>query len=310
MSSSSTQKPIRVTLSITDRGDPRDDLIDLNDLKTALPFVALRSDKHPIKSFATRILPGLLNRGLIAPYNWERDEQHCRDLLHITIIPMSTKIYNAYVTTAAVHQIYKKAQKLRAECVAEFHGHVGRKIPGITWKRDMDACIDLSIDIASGRRWNNPTAQLLIYPHPRLPQHFLIQTFGVEAPEEQKRFFEALQAEDYHYQNHQDRPGYLSRKEWKQRERDWDRVFKKMRHSPRECGFTFDLITAGEALEIVWTQFAKLYPPQNHSRADYSSEAEGYWNAHNFLEAYPKGPVAIEVFKEALFHDAQHEETK
>jgi hypothetical protein len=83
---------------------------------------------------------------------------------------------------------------------------------------------------------------LIIYP---VSKTKVLGTFHSRNNETEREFFAKPFVEEYGYWNNTDQPDGVTDKEWKQREKDWDKVFTGWA-IPRYCGYNVEFINVNE----------------------------------------------------------------
>lgn len=204
---------------------------------------------------------------------------------------MSTKIYYAYKYDGTIQELMKNLFKIRMryweECreglkewgsfiakkLLEFE-HITRHLDPYDKKslENLDTDFDgkykdkpiyelsyiyldriLQAHIRSGL--NNPLnfqAAIVVYP---FKDSIYVQFFGVR---EIKKYINK-KFSDFHYQNQTDKPDKVTDKEWNQREKVWDEIFK-VNSKPSTAGLTFPLIELENCWDFCYWYWNKEHP--------------------------------------------------
>lgn len=150
---------------------------------------------------------------------------------------MSTKIYDAYKYSGSVDLLLKQLAKMKES----YNDIVVERLLASEECPDeyLDIKNKINQEIAAGT-WNvfNISASVVLYPQMDMK---VVQFFGLDRPLHSK-LIKPIQRylKDWHYQDQSDEPEDVSKQEWKQREKYWDRVFKQ-HDIPSYAGFSFQL---------------------------------------------------------------------
>jgi hypothetical protein len=155
---------------------------------------------------------------------------------------MSTKIYNAYITTLSIDNIHKYLFKLKDEYWVWCKEWVLSKYPEGKVPSYLDMMKIIEEAIRSGRNEPlNVSASVAIYPK---NNYTLIQFIGFPYPLMKrwtKRPTFRQKFKDYHYQNQVDKPESISDIDWNDRSKIWDSVFCASRGwSPASAGLIME----------------------------------------------------------------------
>lgn len=185
---------------------------------------------------------------------------------------MSTKIYNAYLTGASLGLILLKARKLRED----LREVVLSNLRGVFQTGKAEATdpllrchaeamlVEWFVDnTLKGMHVGNHIASLMVYPMPETGG-LIVQTFGLDTKgmdTAERSFVRGIRGRDYHYQNSCDKPKNVTVKEWEHRKQVWDKVLPGIGTAAAN-GFTFELITERQSVELVLEAFFEMYPPE------------------------------------------------
>lgn len=198
---------------------------------------------------------------------------------------MSTKIYNAYVFHSSnLEELYTVLDKMKKEWferqlslwkagtqkskeafikdLKEFSFELPKKIREDFVKK-IDGLPDyMALDeffkTYAYSRVNSPfniDASVMIYP---LGKKLYVQFFLDRDAKIPKTFA------DYHYQNQSDQPEDVTNKEWKQREKTWDRILGRSnmlfcRDIPANAGFVFEFSNESVRYQLCIAILNKIY---------------------------------------------------
>jgi hypothetical protein len=172
---------------------------------------------------------------------------------------MSTKIYNAYIYHGTIDELFLDLKKIRKQyhkkfakefakncficadlppmyfdrfCEVEFYSSDKRQV-GRKRVADLPAYkLVTFLDFFIQSKVNHPLnieASCVVYPY---AGNLYVQFFGY-SPRLSKKF------KDFHYQNQTDWPEGMTEKEWCQRERVWEVIFKNT-DTPSSAGLVYE----------------------------------------------------------------------
>src|SRR5690606_12993915 len=115
----------------------------------------------------------------------------------------------------------------------------------------------------------NPTCSVVLIPHPNPEMGTIVWFFGIDRAQQKllDPVLKTLGAKDYHYQNSTDRERGISAKDWKEREKSWDKI-TELSGVPREIGFSLDLISKERAIRILFQELSRAHPPKGGWQPD------------------------------------------
>lgn len=204
---------------------------------------------------------------------------------------MSTKIYYAYRYDGTIQDLMKHLFKVRMkywkECQENLkkwgsftakkfleyesiarHLHPYHRVSFIEIETDHDgkykdkmiyeltySKIDYILQAYLRSGLNEPLnfqASVVVYPY---KDSIYVQFFGIRDVKNyiNKKF------SDFHYQNQTDRPDKVTDKEWNQREKVWDDIFK-VNSKPSTAGLTFPLIELENCWDFCYWYWNKEHP--------------------------------------------------
>lgn len=144
----------------------------------------------------------------------------------------------------------------------------GWSSPTFSGDDDLTKAIERASGILRGERGYSFVCSAMVYAHP-IPSgpcapgegESIVQFFGLERELESEvgEVVSDILGSDYHYQNSSDRPKGVKAKEWETRKRVVDILSEQ--GPPSKNGLSYEFLNEEEALEILWTEFARKNPP-------------------------------------------------
>lgn len=181
---------------------------------------------------------------------------------------MSTKIYNAYFTTAGIGVVMDSLLRARIELHQTNRLSRREELAGIAKElgkaEALDHAREAIYSILSGMAAWNPSCSASVYAYPYPDEHnkrssVIVQLHGMEQTE-QKKLVRSFRGKDYHYQNQTDKPDDVTEAQWRAREQVWKKLLPGA-GIPAENALGFDIISPREAVEHLLVALRLVMPP-------------------------------------------------
>lgn len=161
---------------------------------------------------------------------------------------MSTKIYDAYKYNGDLNSLMDKLKSFRSKAREHFTESLGGLLHSDF--KFLEVSKELKKEALSGMRSPlNFESSIGVFFHPKI-DGFLVKFFGMENFKNYERRL-PKSFKDWYYQNSSDRPDKISEPEWRQREKEWDLIFKDC-GIYQEAGLIFVIYDAGNVDRMVW----------------------------------------------------------
>lgn len=220
---------------------------------------------------------------------------------------MSTRVLNAYVTTASLHEVHAALRHLRAKLRLLTFREADKKFCGQVQPKaapqpvgplcDLDNLTSLLKGVRDRRQVAyNTTSSVVVYAHPVAAEGILVQFFGLNVSDaifmQQTAAVKKFKGRDFHYQNFEDAPVGIAEAEWEYRGKIWGQVLPGP-GIPSHEGFRYKLLDEEDVYEILITEFFRKNPAKDpESERTMDASALGAVYAGRFA-SIPEHDVAL-----------------